>query len=117
MSRPVAVTPLLADLGLNDGQRIVLLSFEHYTDWSDLRFARIDEGADRPIARRVPAAGAWTVTVPGNLHEVVDAVGRGDRAFSNGEVRIQPALTPGTEVHVTVRVTPDSAPIGASVTA
>lgn len=117
MSRPVAVTPLLADLGTADGQRIVLLSFEHYEDWTDLRFARIDVGADRPIARRVPAAGAWTVTATGDLHEVVDAVGRGDRAFSNGEVRIQPPLAPGTEVHITVQVTPESAPLGASVTA
>jgi hypothetical protein len=117
MTRPVAVTPLLADLGIVEGQRIVLLSFEHYDDWSDLRFARVDEGADRPIARRVPAADAWTVAVDGAVHEVVDAVGRGDRAFSNGEVRIRPALIPGTSTHITVQVTPDTAALGATVTA
>lgn len=117
MSRPVAVTPLLVDLGVAEGQRMVLLSFEHYEDWSDLRFARIDEGADRPIARRVPASDSWTVTVDGATHEVVDAVGRGDRSFSNGEVRIQPALEPGAAVRMTVQVTPDSAPLEATLTA
>jgi len=117
MPRPVAVTPLLADLGVVAGQRVVLLSFEHYEDWSDLRFARIDEGADRPIARRVPAADAWTLTTDLGIFEVVDTVGRGDRSFSNGEVRIQPALVAGTSVRVTVHVTPDSAPLGANVTA
>jgi hypothetical protein len=103
---PRRVVPLLADLGSAGGHRLVLLSLEVWDGWADLRFARIDEGADRPLPRRVPPAGAWSLTVDGHTVEVLDAVGRGDRAFSNGEVRFRPVPEEGSELHVRVEVTP-----------
>jgi hypothetical protein len=104
---PVRVVPLLADLGTAGGHRLVLLSLEVWAGWADLRFARIDEGADRPLPRRVPPAGAWDLTVNGRTVEVLDAVGRGDRAFSNGEVRFRPVPEEGAELHVHVEMTPE----------
>ncbi len=81
--------PLRADLGVVAGQRLVLLSLEVWTTWGDLRFGRIDEGAVRPLARRVPPLAAWTITDDtGAAVEVLDVVGRGDRAFTNGEARL-----------------------------
>jgi hypothetical protein len=102
--RPVRVVPLLEDLGTAAGHRVVLLSLEVWDGWADLRFARIDEGADRPLPRRVPPAGSWQVRAGDRALEVLDAVGRGDRAFSNGEVRLRPAPAPGETVHVRVEV-------------
>jgi hypothetical protein len=113
--RPERVTPLLADLGVAGGHRLVLLSLEVWDGWADLRFARIDEGADRPLPRRVPPAGSWEVQVDGARLEVLDAVGRGDRAFSNGEVRLRPAPAPGSRLHVRVEVTPGTPPLETAV--
>lgn len=116
--QPERVTELVADLGAVDGHRLVLLSLEVYDDWADLRFARIDDGAPRPLARRVPNADAWTITrADGTAVEVVDAVGRGDRAFSNGEVRLRPAPPAGTELHVAVTLVPGRDPLTAMIRA
>jgi hypothetical protein len=109
------VVPLLADLGLAGGHRLILLSLEVWDGWADLRFARIDEGADRPLPRRVPPAAAWSLTVDGSTVEVLDAVGRGDRAFSNGEVRFRPAPEEGAELHVRVEVTPGAPALEATL--
>lgn len=100
--QPTFVVPLVHDLGTTDGHRLVLLSVEVYDDAADLRFARIDVGADTPLPRRVPPADAWAVSVDGVRATVVDAVGRGDRGFSNGEVRFTPP--PGRDARVQVRV-------------
>jgi hypothetical protein len=112
---PQRVVPLLADLGTAGGHRLVLLSLEVWDGWADLRFARVDEGADRPLPRRVPPAGAWSLTVDGGTAEVLDAVGRGDRAFSNGEVRFRPAPDEGAELHVRVEVTPGAPALEATL--
>jgi hypothetical protein len=103
---PVGIAPLLVDVGTVAGHRIVLLSLEVWEGWADLRFARIDVGAQRPLPRRVPPATAWTVRSDGEDLEVVDAVGRGDRAFSNGEVRLRPPPADGSRLSVTVEVVP-----------
>jgi hypothetical protein len=102
--RPVRVVPALTDLGTTAGHRLVLLSLEVWEGWADLRFARIDVGAERPLPRRVPPAASWQVTADGAPLEVIDAVGRGDRTFSNGEVRLRPAPGAGTSLHVRVEV-------------
>lgn len=102
--RPVAVIPLDADLGTVAGHRLLLRSLEVWDGWADLRFARIDEGATRPLPRRVPPTSAWTVHADDTALEVLDAVGRGDREFSNGEVRLRPAPRPGAHLRVEVEV-------------
>ncbi len=109
--RAVAVLPLDVDLGQVGGHRLLLRSLEVWDGWADLRFARTDEGAPRPLPRRVPPAGAWTVTADGASLEVLDAVGRGDREFSNGEVRLRPAPSPGARVHVAVELLTGSPPL------
>lgn len=114
--RPVRVEPLLVDLGSAHGHRLVLLSLEVYDEWADLRFARIDEGAPRPLSRRIPAAEAWTIATDGAPATVLDAVGRGDRAFSNGEVRFSPPPPPGATLSVAVRLQPGAAPLVGTVT-
>ncbi len=91
-SQPRRVVPLMADVGLVAGHRLVLLSLEVYADWMDLRFARIGEDGSRPLPRRVPPPGAWSVTGESTAYVVADAVGRGDRGFSNGEVRLTPSV-------------------------
>jgi hypothetical protein len=101
---PAFVVPLVTDLGSVDGHRLVLLSLEVYDDAADLRFARIDVGADRPLPRRVPPVDAWAIAVDGARATVVDAVGRGDRAFSNGEVRFTPPPSRDATVQVRVRL-------------
>jgi hypothetical protein len=98
--------PLGVDLGASAGQRLVLLSLERWDGWGDLRFARIDVGATQRLTRRVPPAEAWSVTIDGRPAEVFDAVGRGDRTFSNGEVRLVPCPQPGSTLEVIVAVTP-----------
>ena len=113
---PVRVVPLTADLGVVAGQRVVLLSLEVWPQWADLRFARIDVGADRPLARRVPPVDAWRVTCDGVPLEVLDAVGRGDRHFSNGEVRLAPVPAEGADLEVTVAVVPGAPALTTSVT-
>lgn len=112
---PLRVDPLLADLGTVEGHRIVLLSLEVYDTWADLRFARIAEDPTRPLPRRVPAAEAWTVRVDDQALTVVDAVGRGDRDFSNGEVRVTPPPPRGRPLDVAVTVLPGTAPLVARV--
>lgn len=112
---PVRVDPLLVDLGEVEGHRVVLLSLEVYDSWADLRFARIDETAVRPLPRRVPPAESWTVRVGDRSLDVLDAVGRGDRSFSNGEVRLSPAPPAGAALDVAVTVIPGSAPLMARV--
>lgn len=104
--RAPTVVPLSADLGVAAGHRLLLLSLERWPDWADLRFARIDPGGASPLARRVPPAPAWTVSADGRPLTVVDAVGRGDRTFSNGEVRLVPPPAPGATLEVTVEVAP-----------
>jgi hypothetical protein len=108
---PGGVVPLMTDLGTIAGHRLVLLSLEVWDGWADLRFARIDVGATVRLARRVPPAEAWTVSADGRALEVVDAVGRGDRRFSNGEVRLVPPPPPGANLEVTVRVAPGTEPL------
>jgi len=103
---PPHVVPIEVVVGEADGHRLVLLSLEVWPDWADLRFARMDVGATRPLARRVPPAPAWRVTADGHALAVVDAVGRGDRGFSNGEVRLVPAPAPGATLTVEVELVP-----------
>ncbi|MFP5309861.1 MAG: hypothetical protein ACLGIR_09845 [Actinomycetes bacterium] len=86
--------PLGTDAGTVAGHRLVLLSLEVWDAWVDLRFARVDEDGTRPLPRRVPPPDAWTATLDGAPLQVFDAVGRGDRAFSNGEVRLVPGVGP-----------------------
>ena len=71
----------------------------------------------RPLPRRVPPPGAWGIAIDGVDADVWDAVGRGDRDFSNGEVRFQPAPTPGAEVTVTVELLAGPPPLTGTVTA
>ena len=113
---PRRVDPLLADLGTVEGHRVVLLSLEVYDRWADLRFARIAEDPTRPLPRRVPAAEAWTVRADDSALAVVDAVGRGDRDFSNGEVRLAPPPAPGAVLDVAVTVLAGAPPLSARVT-
>ena len=110
--RPVAVRPLLVDAGEVLGHRITLLGLEDWGAWADLRFARVAGPGAPPLPRRIPLATDWTVTADGTPLDVVDVAGRGDRAFSNGEVRLRPAPSAGAEVRVTARFAP-----GAEVTA
>lgn len=107
--------PLGVELGTVAGQRLVLLSLEVWAGWADLRFARIDVGATARLTRRVPPAGAWSVTADGRPLEVFDAVGRGDRRFSNGELRLVPAPTRGQTLEVTVQLVPGHEPLRAEV--
>lgn len=110
------VVPLDVDLGAVAGQRLVLLSLEVWDGWADLRFARIDVGATARLARRVPPAEAWSVAANGRALEVVDAVGRGDRRFSNGEVRLVPPPDAGVTLEIAVRVVPGAEPLHGRVT-
>jgi hypothetical protein len=112
---PRGVVPLGVDLGAVAGHRVVLLSLEVWDGWADLRFARIDVGATSRLARRVPPAEAWSVAADARSLAVVDAVGRGDRTFSNGEVRVVPPPPPGASLEVTVQVAPGSAPLRGTV--
>jgi hypothetical protein len=108
---PRGVVPLGVDLGAVAGHRLVLLSLEVWDGWADLRFARIDVGATGRLARRVPPAEAWSVSADERPLEVFDAVGRGDRRFSNGEVRLVPPPPAGATLTVAVRVVPGTEPL------
>lgn len=112
--QPIRVDELMVDVGAVDGHRLVLLSVEVYDEWADLRFARLDEGAPRPLTRRIPPAEAWTIEVDGTPAEVRDATGRGDRAFSNGEVRFAPPPQKGSRLTVEVHLRPDADPLSGS---
>lgn len=85
---------------------MVLLSLEVYPEWADLRFARMETPGAPPLARRVPRPDDWSIRIDDVQARVVDAVGRGDRTFSNGEVRLQPPPSPGGRVDVTVSLAP-----------
>ncbi|MEX0835926.1 MAG: hypothetical protein WD010_07530 [Nitriliruptor sp.] len=115
--RAVRVVPLVVDLGETDGHRFTLLSLEVWPGFADLRFARVSDGTGRPLPRRVPPPTAWTITVDGEPVEVWDSVGRGDRDFSNGEVRLRPAPAAGSTLAVTVDLLPGTAPLHGEVTA
>jgi len=93
---PVTVRPLMTEVGEAAGHRLVLLSIEDWGSWADVRFARIATSGAPPLARRIPLATDWQVWIDGVAAEVLDVAGRGDRAFSNGEVRIRPAPGPGS---------------------
>lgn len=112
---PRGVIPLGTEVGTAAGQRLVLLSLETWDGWADLRFARIDVGAQQRLTRRVPPAEAWQVTADGRPLEVFDAVGRGDRLFSNGEVRLVPCPQAGSTLAVTVTVVPSAPPLHAEL--
>lgn len=104
-SDAVDVLPLGLELGTAAGHRLVLLSLERWSDWADLRFARVAAGGP-PLARRVPPAPSWHVAADGRPLEVVEVVGRGDRAFSNGEARLAPSPLGARELHVRVELAP-----------
>ena len=104
--RPAAVRPLLVDVGEAAGHRLILLSLEDWGAWADLRFARIATPGAAPLARRIPLATDWSVTVDGAPAEILDVAGRGDRGFSNGEVRIRPAPQPGSRLHLQAMLAP-----------
>jgi hypothetical protein len=108
--RPVAVRPLMVEVGEAAGHRLVLLSIEDWGPWADLRFGRLATPGAAPLARRIPLATDWQVWIDGELAEVVDVAGRGDRGFSNGEVRIRPAPVPGSRFRLRAQLAP-----GASV--
>jgi hypothetical protein len=108
--RPVAVRALLAEVGEAAGHRLVLLSIEDWGPWADLRFARLATPGAPPLARRIPLATDWQVWIDGVAAEIVDVAGRGDRAFSNGEVRIRPAPAAGARLRLEATLAP-----GASV--
>ena len=112
--RPRAVLPLLVDVGEAAGHRLVLLSIEDWGPWADLRFGRIATAGAAPLARRIPLATDWDVHVDGESAEVLDVAGRGDRSFSNGEVRIRPAPGPGATLRIRARLAP-GAEVGAEM--
>lgn len=107
---PQRVVELVTDAGEVAGHRLVLLSLEVYDAWMDLRFARIDVGGQRPLPRRVPAPEAWSVDGTTGDYTVVDAVGRGGRGFSNGEVRIVPPVPAGGDTLTVSAVLLDGEP-------
>ena len=115
MVQPRRVVELMADMGTAAGHRLVLLSLEVYPDWADLRFARIETPGAPPLPRRIPRPEDWRILLDGEPAEIVDAVGRGDRAFSNGEVRLRPAPRAGTSMEVTVILAPGSAAMQTTV--
>jgi hypothetical protein len=97
------------------GHRLVLLSLEVYDQWTDLRFARIDVEGALALPRRIPPADAWQVTADGVPLPIHDAVGRGDRSFSNGEVRLDPLPIGTHQLHVSVTLLPGHAPLTGSL--
>lgn len=106
----LGVTELGIGLGSHRGNRFVLLSLERWEGWVDLRFARIADPGAAPLPRRVPPAEAWLVRDDlGTTYDVVDVTGRGDRAFSHGEVRLRPAMSLAvTELTVAVLPAPEA---------
>lgn len=106
---PRAVRPLLAVVGEAAGHRLLLLSIEDWGPWADLRFARLATPGAAPLARRIPLASDWQVHADGATLEVVDVAGRGDRTFSNGEVRVRPAPAPGAALRLRAVLAPGAA--------
>ncbi len=113
---PRQVLPLLLDLGSCGGHRMVLLGLEVWDGWADLRFARFDAGGGRPLKRRVPPAEAWSVWFDDDAIEVFDAVGRGERAFSNGEVRLTRVPRGGQTLRIEVTLIAEDDPLRGSIT-
>ena len=113
---PGGVIPIGLELGTVLGHRLTLLSLERWGGWADLRFARVDVAGQQRLARRVPPKEAWRVSVDGTPVEVFDAVGRGDRWFSNGEVRIVAAPAAGATLDIEVELAADTEPLRGSVT-
>jgi hypothetical protein len=105
-SAPVTVHALLVDAGEAAGHRLHLLSIEDWGAWADLRFARIATPGAPPLARRIPMATDWHVAIDGVRAEIIDVAGRGDRAFSNGEVRLRPAPPAGSTLHMRTELAP-----------
>jgi hypothetical protein len=103
---PVAVRALMVVAGEAAGHRLVLLSIEDWGAWADLRFARIATPGAPPLARRIPLASDWSFEADGVPLEVIDVAGRGDRGFSNGEVRLRPAPAPGADLHLRTDLAP-----------
>ncbi len=106
---PRAVRPLLAEVGEAAGHRLLLLSVEDWGPWADLRFGRIATPGAAPLARRIPLATDWQVWIDGEPAEIVDVAGRGDRSFSNGEVRLRPAPAPGATFRIRAVLAPGAA--------
>ncbi|MDX1620446.1 MAG: hypothetical protein R3320_05615 [Nitriliruptorales bacterium] len=102
---PRRIVPLLTELGEVSGHRFILMSLEDWGDWCDLRFARVGIDAGTTLPRRIPPAHSWRVwTEDGDL-TVEDAVGRGDRDMSIGEVRLRPGLPHDpVRIHIEVEV-------------
>lgn len=90
--RPRRVVPVDADAGTVAGHRLWIRSIEDWGGWMDVRFARVDEEGVKPLPRRLPPPDAWRAWLDGEELEVADAVGRGDRRFSDGELRLRPGL-------------------------
>ena len=93
--RPRRVVPLDVDAGSVAGHRLWFRAIEDWGGWMDVRFARVDEEGGQPLPRRFPPPGAWQAWLDGDELEVADAVGRGDRRFSDGELRLRPGLPDG----------------------
>lgn len=114
--RPVRVVPLDVELGLVAGHRFWLRSVEDWGGWMDVRIARVDEAGLRPLPRRLPPPTAWRAWVDGLPVTVADAVGRGDRRFSDGEVRLRPGLpAPGGGLRLRADVLPGEPPLDLEV--
>jgi hypothetical protein len=105
-SAPVTVRALLVDAGEAAGHRLHLLSIEDWGAWADLRFARIATPGAPPLARRIPMATDWHIEIDGVRAEIIDVAGRGDRAFSNGEVRLRPAPPAGSTLRLRAELAP-----------
>lgn len=112
---PVRVDPLGIDLGSSLGHQLRLLSLERFVGWADLRFVRFDAGNGQRLSRRVPPPESWTVRCDQAEVRVHDAVGRGDRWFSNGEVRLVPAPPPGSTLTVEVALADGAAALSAEL--
>ena len=115
--RPRRLVPLDVDAGSVAGHRLWFRSIEDWGGWMDVRIARVDELGQRPLPRRLPPPDAWQAWLDGDELTVADAVGRGDRRFSDGELRLRPglpdractltitaALLPGEVLRVDLRV-------------
>jgi hypothetical protein len=107
--------PLQVSLGQVDGHELWLLSVERWDAFSDLRFARVDHTGQLRLTRRVPPAANWQIQLNGRPATVFDAVGRGDRSFSNGELRIVPPIGDGDLLTVTVALYDGAPPLEATV--
>lgn len=113
MPRPTRVIPLVYRAGQVAGQRLIFISLEIWDEWFDLRFTRIAAAGAAAVPRRVPPAEAWSAADDaGTTYQVVDAVGRGDRELSIGEVRFSPTLSAAaTQLGIRVGVTPEEPPL------